>query len=122
MSQAKPTFAGTWTPVEGVNPPVDAVITQTDTLLTFGAGDDPAHHAQYRLDGVETTQTAGPVRSKTQWDGAKLVVTNSYMAGETVASVTRQVWTLDADGRLVIETIRERNGQPATTKSVYKRR
>jgi hypothetical protein len=109
-------------PIEGVNPVVDLVVTQSGTLLTAKAGDEEGHGLEYRLDGVETQQKEGPVKSKAQWDGARLSVVNRFMDGTTVTSTHKQFWSLDASGRLVIETIRDRNGQSSTTKSVYKRR
>lgn len=122
QSQPKPNFAGTWVPVEGVNPVVDLVVTQSSTLLTAQAGDEKGHGLEDRLDGVETQQKEGPVKSKAQWDGARLAVVNSFMNGTTVTSIHRQFWSIDASGRLVIETIRECDGQSSTTKSIYKRR
>ena len=122
QSQPKPNFAGTWVPIKGVNPVVDLVVTQSETLLTANAGDEKGHGLEYRLDGAETEQKAGPVESMAQWDGARLSIVNRFMDGTTVTSTHKQFWSLDASGRLVIETIRDRNGQSSTTKSVYKRR
>jgi hypothetical protein len=122
LAQEKPNFAGAWTPVEGVNPPVDLVVTQTATLLKAKAGDDPEHAAQYHLDGQESRQSGGNVRTRTQWEGNRLLVTHEFMAGSTIVNTQKQVWSLDAQGRLVIETTRERDGQTRATKSVYKRR
>ena len=59
QSQPKPNFAGTWVPVEGVNPVVDLVVTQSSTLLTAQAGDEKGHGLEYSLDGVETQQKQG---------------------------------------------------------------
>ncbi len=122
QSQPKPNFAGTWVPVEGVNPVVDLVVTQSETLLTARSGDEKGHGLEYRLDGAETQQKAGPVKSLAQWDGVRLSVVNRFMDGTTVISTHKQFWSLEASGQLVIETIRDRNGQSSTTKSVYKRR
>jgi hypothetical protein len=47
---------------------------------------------------------------------------NTFRGGDTVMSVQQQVWSLDTTGRLVIETVRERDGQTRSTKSIYKRR
>ena len=122
LAQERPNFAGAWTPVEGVNPPVELVVTQTPTLLTAKAGDDTEHAAQYRLDGQESRQGGGNVRTRTQWEGNRLLVTHEFMAGSSVVNTQKQVWSLDAQSRLVIETTRERDGQARTTKSVYKLR
>jgi hypothetical protein len=121
-AQAKPNFAGTWMPLEGVNPPENLLVTQTATLLTAKAGDDPDHAMDIRLDGRESLQAGGRVRTTAQWQDGRLLVTHSLMSGETVASIQKQVWSLDASGRLVIETSRERDGQTSIVKSVYRRR
>ena len=47
---------------------------------------------------------------------------NTFMRGDTVMSVQKQFWSLDTTGRLVIETVRERDGQTRSTTSIYKRR
>ena len=122
LAQERPNFSGAWTPVEGVNPPVELVVTQTATLLTAKTGDDPDHAAQYRLDGQESRQSDGNVRTRSQWDGNRLLVTHEFMAGSTIVNTQKQVWSLDGQGRLVIETTRERDGHTRTTKSVYKLR
>jgi hypothetical protein len=59
-----PNFAGTWAPIEGVKPVVDLVVTQSATLLTAKAGDDPEHRLDYRLDGAETNRQKGPSRRR----------------------------------------------------------
>ena len=122
LAQERPNFAGRWSPVEGVNPAVDFIVTQTTTLLTAKAGDEPGHGLEYRLDGAESRQSAGSVRSKTQWEGARLLVTNTFTTDAGTENVQKQVWSLDATDQLVIETIRERAGQTRVTKSIYKRR
>ena len=121
LAQERPNFAGTWSPVEGVNPPVDLIVTQTTTLLTAKAGDEREHALEYRLDGAESRQSAG-VRSKTQWEGTRLLVTNTFATDAGTENVQKQVWSLDATDQLVIATIRERAGQTRVTKSIYKRR
>ena len=119
--QEKPNFAGTWTPVEGVNPPEPLVVTQTPTLVTATAGDGADHAVEIRLDRQESRQAGGRVRTRAEWDGDRLVVTHNFMSGETVSGTQKQVWSLDGQGRLVIDTSRQRDGETRTTKSIYKR-
>jgi hypothetical protein len=118
--QQKANFAGTWIPVSGVNPPVELRVTQTEDRLTAGSGGEAEHSMSIRLDGVEATQNNGAVTSKAQWEGSQLVVTNTFKSS---GNVQRQVWSLDTDGLLIIETSREQNGTVTQrAKSTYKRR
>ena len=122
VAQERPMFAGVWTPIEGVNPPVELVVTQTATRLTAKAGADSEHVAEYLLDGTESVQGDGTGKSRVELAAARMTVTNSFVANGTAVSVQKQVWTIDSQGQLVIETIRERNGETVVRKSVYRRK
>ena len=111
-------FGGTWAPVEGVNPPVNLVVTQTADRLTAGAGEDAL---ECRLDGQPTKQKVDTVELRCAWTGDVLGIDITITTDFGDTSTQKQTWAIDAQGRLVIETTRTRQGQPVTRKSVYRR-
>ena len=60
--------------------------------------------------------------SQASWDGHRLAIVNTFYVGGQRRSVHRQLWSLDSEGRLVIEVARQAQGQPpSSTKTIYKR-
>lgn len=111
-------FGGTWTPVEGVNPPVNLVVTQTAERLTAGAGDDGL---ECRLDGQPTKQKVDTVELRCAWTGDVLGIDITITTDFGDTSTQKQTWAIDAQGRLVIETTRTRQGQLVRSKAIYKK-
>ena len=83
----------------------------------------------YSLDGAETKS---PIEfngntmdrvTKTSWDGNKLMLTvTSNFNGQ--AFETKSVWSLGADGALLVEVTRpdfQGGGAPVTSKATYKK-
>ena len=60
--------------------------------------------------------------SKAVWEGSKLVITTNYSMGEN-AITTKQEFTLDATGQLVVSVTApgRGGGEPQTTVSTYKK-
>lgn len=111
-------FGGTWAPVEGVNPPVNLVVTQTADRLAAGSGDDAI---ECRLDGQATRQKIDTVEVRCAWTGDVLTMTIAITAEFGDTTTQQQMWSIDPQGRLVIELTRIRQGQPVTRTSVYRR-
>jgi hypothetical protein len=137
-AQAKPNFSGKWVreaPAGGAAAGgggggggrgggggwgMENTITQDAKTLTveYTAGQNPVKLV-YNLDGSESKNKvmgrggeAQEVVSKAAWDGAKLVITT----GESKRVVSME------GANLVIETSGPgRDGQPQTTKAVYKK-
>lgn len=119
-AQQKPDFTGTWvvvTPAEAAGQ--EEVVRHTATTLSTGhasTGDD--HNASYKLDGSESrnelTSHGEPIVtiSKAAWEGAKLVITASTKYPGAQESSSKSVWSIDSEGRLVIEHTRTQTGQP----------
>ena len=120
-TQQRPNFSGRWVivqPEKGAGQ--EQVIKHDETTLsktpTSGRGGPPAN---YQLDGVERRSVL-PMRgeqivitSKAIWEGNKLVIssTESYPTGQKLS--IREVWSLDEQGRLVIEMSEAAERQPA---------
>lgn len=130
-AQSKPAFSGQWV---YVSPEAAAgqeqKIAQTEATLTTGhASTGGGHHATYRLDGTESRNVMASHGqeivsiSKAAWDGDRLVITSSttYPDGRKLES--KQVWSLDAQQRLVIESTEGMaNRQPRSTRAVLTRK
>jgi hypothetical protein len=122
-----PNFSGHWVvvlPQDSAGERID--VTQTATTLTEAHGKE--HSFIHKLDGTQS-RNAFPshdseivMLSTTAWAGDTLVVKidTTYTAGNKVA--TKQVWSLDASGRLNIEFTNHVGtpGQTVTT-LVYKK-
>lgn len=138
-SQAKPNFAGKWAIVPdaaagaggGMMTPAAMTVTQDDKALvvTSTSAQMGEMKTPYNLDG---TEAKAPIDfqgnsldrvTKSKWDGNKLALTaTSNFNGQAFEVV--QVWSLGADGSLLIETTRpdfQGGGAPVTTKATYKK-
>jgi hypothetical protein len=133
-AQDKPNFAGTWKLPADVAPemfqPPQMTVTQDDKVLTVTASSQMGEFkTTYNLDG---TPARSPIefngqnidrQTKAAWDGAKLVLTvAAEVQGQSFE--TKAVWSLGADGALLIESTRpdfQGGGAPVTTKSTYKK-
>ncbi len=126
-AQQKPNFSGRWVVVS----PADAagqeqVVTHDATTLTTGhASEGGGHGASYKLDGTESrnvlTSHGEPIvtLSKATWSGAQLTITSNTTYPDGRKRESKEVWSLDAEGRLVIEVNLTVSGQqPMTLKMV----
>lgn len=120
----------------GWNTPV-TITQRADSLVIeyvfFSAYDlQPPVRLAYALDGTESRNTlmighaSIAQRARTQRRGNALVIVATYPPPAGVAGATgevRQTLSLDATGRLVVETLRAgRAGRPDTSRTIYKRR
>ena len=117
----KPDFSGRWvmvTPAEGAG--LEQVVKQDATTLTIG----PTPEGQlvvYKLDGSENriVMASGVMTSKASWTGKQLTITSTTPSGLD----QKQVWSIDGDGKLVIEVQNTLATQaPIKMTMTYKRR
>jgi hypothetical protein len=134
VAQDKPNFVGTWklpadVQAEPFTPPQMVVALDGNTMTVTGTSQTGEFKTIYKMDG---TEAKSPIQfngdtidrvTKAAWDGNKLVMT-------VVASVngqsfeTKSVWSLGADGALLIEMTRpdfQGGGGPITSKTTYKK-
>jgi hypothetical protein len=122
FAQAKPDFAGTWTPEgdaaaapagggggRGMGGPMTVKQTATELTVERTGGRGPST-TTYKLDGSETkiTMGQGEATASAKWEGSKLVITTKF--GE---NTNTQTWSLDG-GVLTIDRTGGRG--PSTTK------
>jgi hypothetical protein len=130
-AQAKPNLAGAWTPVPdaGTDPRATGITihqTQAELVIENASG----RKSTYKLDGSLSSNTI-PERggnpptvavSTAGWDGNKLVIQTKITRGAppTLRTIQyRQVYSLDADGRLILdESATVGDGGPTDTRKV----
>jgi hypothetical protein len=130
LAQQKPDFSGRWvlvSPKQGAGH--TQVVKQTASTLSVGHEmRDAAHTAEYKLDGSEsrnvlTSHGSDIVTiSKAVWEGERLVVTSTttYPTGRRLDQ--KQLWSMDADNRLVIEVTEVVDGASQARKMIYEKR
>jgi hypothetical protein len=129
-AQSKPNFTGTWiitTPAEAAGQEQDVRHTPT-TISTGHPSEGGGHHASYKLDGSESrnelTSHGEPIVtiSRASWDGDKVVITSAttYPDGRKLES--KQTWSLNASGQLVIDLTRTMTGQAAESMTIVHRK
>ena len=128
----KPNFSGRWvivSPKEGAGQ--EQIITQTDkTLTTQHAAEGPDHKMTYQLDGVER-RLALPshgsditILAKASWDADRLVITRNSSYPNGMKTQSRDVWSLDAKGQLVVDSSETGPGgeKGPTVKIIYSKK
>jgi hypothetical protein len=129
-AQTKPNFTGTWiitAPAEAAGQEQEVRHTAT-TLSTGHASEGGGHHSSYKLDGSESrnelTSHGAPLVtiSKASWDGDKVVITSAttYPDGRKLES--KETWSLNPSGQLVIEHAMTMTGQPPQSMTVVHRK
>jgi hypothetical protein len=139
-----PNFSGKWTQdMEKSDPPAQGMgggggrgpagpqsytITQTATDITIERETpNGVMKSVYKLDGSESVNPGGrggEVKSKTTWDGAKLVtksVQTMNMQGNEVTIESNETRSLEADGTMTVVTVRKTPNGETTRKVVFKK-
>ena len=129
-AQQKPDFSGTWVVVS----PADSAgqeetIKQDDKTLTKShASEGGGHSRTVRLEGTEVRNVITShgdeivTLSKASWDGSLLIVTETTTYPDGRKSNSREVWSIDAEGRLNIEFTQTLDGKTTTIKVVYQKK
>jgi hypothetical protein len=126
-----PNFSGKWIqdmeksdpPMGGRGPagPQNLTITQTATEFTIERETpNGVTKTVYKLDGTESVNAGGrggEVKSKSAWDGSKLVTKYSRTMGEVTVDVT-ETRSLEADGTLTVVSVTKGAPQGDMTRKV----
>jgi hypothetical protein len=132
-AQQKPDFTGRWvivSPPEGKGQ--EQVVTLVGTSLTK-ARPDGTRKTAYQLDGVERrmplpsggTRMAGDITitAAAKWDGDRIVITTITNYSGGMRTEGKDVWSIDAQGRLVIDYTETGPGAPPKpTKVIFTRK
>ncbi|HEX5070076.1 MAG TPA: hypothetical protein VFV78_07655 [Vicinamibacterales bacterium] len=110
VDQKRPDFSGRWVTQtkEGVK---QQVVTIDDKSLTIQIG---GRTTTYQLDGVERRMPLPPgggsigarmtMMGSARWDGNRLLIAAKYLYPDGGQQQFKDVWSMDAQGRLVIDT------------------
>ncbi len=111
-AQQKPNFSGRWaivSPAAGVGQ--EQIVTQDDkTLSVEQVSATGGRKMIYQLDGLERRQVISSrgtditVMSKAVWDGDRIVITTNTVYPNGMKTQGKDVWSFDAQGRLVIDS------------------
>ena len=126
-----PNFSGKWIqdmeksdpPMGGRGPagPQSLTITQTAAEITLERETpNGVMKTVYKLDGSESTNAGGrggEVKSKSAWEGSKLVTKYSRTMGEVTVDVT-ETRSLEADGALTVVSVTKGGPQGDMTRKV----
>ena len=125
-ARQKPNFSGTWvavSPTEAAGQ--EQVVTQNETTLTRGHDSGGGGHAfTHKFDGTESRVVIhGNVSVSTaSWDGDKLVIVERATYHDGRKRNAKSVWSLNAQGELVVDFTAQFDGQPAKTMRIVSRR
>ena len=130
-AQEKPNFTGQWvlvSPAEAAGQ--EQTVTHDAATLTTGhASTGDGHRAVYKLDGTESRNVVVShgsdivTLSKASWTGNQLTMTSDTTYPDGRKRQAKQVWSLDGEGRLVIDFTESWLGEaPKTMRLVYRRR
>ena len=128
-AQGTPDFSGTWEQIgaAGGNTSgiVQTVVHKDGTLTLAHASEGGGHRFVYKTDGSESLSTLMDVKSvatvTVKGDALTMVRLSTYPDGRIRENT--QVWSLDAEGHLVIESKDGLRGEaPTARKTVYKKR
>jgi len=101
--------------------PQNLTITQTATEFTIERETpNGVQKTVYKLDGSESVNAGGrggEVKSKSAWDGTKLVTKYSRTMGEVTVDVT-ETRSLEADGTLTVVSVTKGGPQGDMTRKV----
>jgi hypothetical protein len=126
-----PNFSGKWIqdmeksdpPMGGRGPAGPQSLTITQTAADFTIERETPNGVMktvYKLDGSESVNAmgrGGDVKSKSAWEGGKLVTKYSRTMGETTVEVT-ETRSLEADGTMTVVTAMKGGPQGDTTRKV----
>jgi hypothetical protein len=127
-AQDRPDFSGRWTPVSPDASAQVLVVVQDATSLVAELIDGAAtERLRFRFAGTTTQDVAHPdvdVVSTASWRNGAMSGVSTFRSrrDNAVLSVREETWSLDADGRLVIDvTTKRSNGQTSTSSRVFRK-
>lgn len=107
----KPNFSGRWaivSPPEGAGQE-QIVVQDEKTLSAEHASEGGGHKMVYQLDGVERRQAISSQRTditimaRAVWDGDRIVITSNTSYPNGMKTQSKEIWSMDPQGRLVID-------------------
>jgi len=121
-AQSRPNFSGQWT-LESSTPSGAAMVSSSQVVkheantLSVGQSERGHHSSTYTLDAKPHETTIGPVKSvsKAEWNGDTLVIDRTDTFPTGASRTMKQVWSLEAPGKLVIVLTDKSSGKDEVT-------
>jgi hypothetical protein len=132
LAQEKPDFSGRWVvlaPADGAGSEQRVTYDRKANTLTLAHDSEgDGHKLVYKLDGTENRNALTShgseivILSKAQWTGDQITITSvaTYPDGRRMES--KQVWSLDAGGQLVIDGTETMDRKTTAIRVVHKKR
>ena len=131
-AQQKPDFSGRWVAIA----PADAAGSEqrvthdadANTLTLEHDSEGHGHKLVHKLDGTESRNTLSShgseivIRSRAQWAGNQVTITSVATYPDGKRRETKEIWSLDSGGQLVIDFTETADGRTTTTKAVHRKR
>ena len=128
----KPNFSGTWVTVSPAEfAGQEQVIThdlQANTL-TLQHGAEGGHHQRtHTLDGAESRNALSShggqivTLSRASWTGNQITIVNVSTYPDGTRRESKELWSLDAAGQLVLDLTEVADALPKTTRIVHKKK
>ena len=107
----KPNFSGRWVVVSPAKGAGQEQVVKHDekSLSTEHASEGSGHRMIYQLDGMEHRNAIPShgseitMLSKAVWDANRIVITTNTSYPNGMKTQAKEIWSLDAKGRLVID-------------------
>jgi hypothetical protein len=121
-ARQKPNFSGRWVMVSPEKGAKQVVAVDEKTMTVQRP--DGTKKTVYQLDGVER-RMALPSASITlmaaaKWDGNHILITRNTSYPNNMRTVSKDVWSIDGQGRLVIDSTETGNsGAPQVAKLIF---
>lgn len=131
-AQQKPDFSGRWVVVEPAGEAGgEQQIThdpKANTLTIAHDSEGSGHKLVYKLDGTESRNALAShgseivILSRAMWTGNQIAIRSvaTYPDGRRMES--KQLWSVDAGGRLIVEGTETIDGKTTTIRSVSKKK
>ena len=131
LAQEKPSFSGRWIVV---SPASDAGSEQlvthdlkANTLTLQHDSEGHGHKLVHKLDGTEHRNALAShgseivILSRAHWTGDQITITSvvTYPDGKRMES--RQTWSIDTSGQLVVDVTETIDGKTSTARAVHKK-
>ena len=128
--EPRPNFSGRWINPADKGPTAEIVVTMDEKSLSKQRPDG-SHKESYQLDGVErrmalpasVARMVDSVMSSAKWNGNRIVIVTNTNYSNGMRTKDEDVWSFDAQGRLVIQTTESGPGAPPkTTRGVFNKK
>jgi hypothetical protein len=115
-ARQKPNFTGHWIIVGSAKGPAREQVVTVDEKTLTTARPDGTRKTIYQLDGLERRMALPSadvtVLASAKWDGNRIVITTTTSYDNGMRTVGKDVWSIDAQGRLVIDYTETGPGAP----------